>query len=134
MVIYRPGIGTLQGSANLVPNSVTLTAAASITAPALVNIASNFTFSPASAAAGLAANGFVSKDVLAGESATVFLTGIMEGLAGLTGQQVFLSDTSPGGITETPPSIGSGDFVQQVGIGLSATAMFFLPGQMDGPL
>jgi hypothetical protein len=109
-------------------------ASTAITAPALVNIASNFTVGPANAATGLAANGYITDSVASGGMVTVFFSGTIEGLSGLTGAPVFLSHTSPGAVTETPPAIGSGDYVQQVGVGLSDTTMSFSAAPMNGPL
>ena len=127
---------TLQAIANLAANttSVPLVASENITAPALVSISSGFTISHANAATGAVANGFILTSVSSGSSVGVFGAGLITGLSGLTGGPVWLSYSTPGGVTQTPPSLGSGNYVQQIGMAFSSSSVVFNPGQMNGPL
>jgi hypothetical protein len=52
----------------------------------------------------------------------------IKGLAGLTPGAIYYLDTSPGLITDTPPS-GSGNLLQEVGVAVSATELLFNPKQ-----
>ena len=108
-------------------------AATNLTAPALVNISSAFQVQYANAATGLPANGYITASVTSGNLGLVFYAGLLSGLSGLTGGNVFLSASSPGGVTSTPPS-GSGQYVQAVGVALSSGSIIFIPGAMNGPL
>lgn len=119
---------------NIVPNTATLQASQNITAPALVNISSSFTIAYADATSGLPANGFVTSSVTMGSFGQVFLSGQLSGLLGLSGGPVFLSSTIGGGVSNTPPSPGSGQYVQQVGVAVASGAINFNPGIMNGPL
>lgn len=75
------------------------------------------------------ADGYVAAATTSGNSATVYLDGINDQLSGLTpGTRMFLSDTTPGGLTDTPPTT-SGSVVQYVGKALSATELAFEPGE-----
>lgn len=70
---------------------------------------------------GKRAHGFVTAGVLNGGDATVHFEGHVAGLAGLTpGAAMFLSATTPGGVTNDPPDAG-GNIVQGLGIAISAT-------------
>ena len=102
-------------------------ASASMTGPALVNIGSSFQVGYANGATGKAANGYIANSVTSGNPATVYFSGLVTGQSGLTPGPVFLSPSSPGGVTQTPPASGSGDYVQQVGMAVSATAYLFQP-------
>jgi hypothetical protein len=77
--------------------------------------------------AGREAHGFVAAAVNSGSNATVYLSGVITGLSGLTPGVVFLSET-PGAATSTVPTT-SGSFVQKVGVATSATTMVFNPGE-----
>lgn len=73
---------------------------------------------------GLETVGFVLTSVALGADATVYFSGRITGLSSLTiGSRQYM-DTTPGGITETPPST-SGNVVQCVGIALTATTIDF---------
>ena len=77
--------------------------------------------------AGKEANGFVLSAVIQDGNATVYFEGTDNQLAAMTpGVAMYLS-TTPGGVTDTPPS-GSGNVVQRVGRSLSATELTFEPG------
>lgn len=116
------------------PPSPMMQASQNITAPALVNVSSTFQIAPANAAAGLPANGYVTASVTSGAFGQVFFAGLVSGLSGLAGGTVFLSPSSPGGVTQTPPASGSGNYVQPVGFAVSSGSFIFNPGSMNGPL
>jgi hypothetical protein len=80
-------------------------------------------------ALGKRAVGFVSAAVSSGATATVNFEGTIAGLSGLVpGDTYFLSATTPGAITNTPPS-ASGSIVQSVGVAISDTELSFEPGE-----
>lgn len=73
------------------------------------------------------ADGFVLSAVTSGNNATVYFEATNNQLSSLTGGSVyFLSGSSPGGSTATPPST-SGYIVQKVGKSVSATEINFEP-------
>lgn len=74
------------------------------------------------------AEAFVKDTVLTGEDVAVYFAGnVITGLSALTqGGLLFLSET-PGGVTHTPITAGTGKISQQVGQALSATSMIFQP-------
>lgn len=75
---------------------------------------------------GKEAQGYVEAAVTAGQSATVYFEGTIDGLTGLTaGARQYLS-TTPGAVTATAPS-ASGNVVQYVGRATSTTAIAFEP-------
>lgn len=115
------------------PNAV-LVAAEAITGPALVNISSTFQVRHANAATGLPANGYITGSVASSGNATVYFSGLITGLTGLTGGPAFLSDVTPGAIAAAPAASGSGHFAQPVGVAISATSIIFNPGTMNGPV
>ena len=72
---------------------------------------------------GKEANGFVLSAVTSGQNALVYFEGQNTQLTGKTvGTRQYLSSSTPGATTETPPS-GSGNVVQYLGTAFSATAM-----------
>ncbi len=72
--------------------------------------------------------GFVLSAVTSGNPATVYFDGTNTGLSSLTvGSRYFLSATTPGAITTTPPAT-AGHIVQFVGIATSATTLSFTRG------
>lgn len=77
----------------------------------------------AAAAGGKIMEGYVLAAVASGAQATVYTSGVVSGLSGLTGGTVYyLSDSTAGGVTATCPT-GSGKTVQRVGVALSATTL-----------
>lgn len=75
------------------------------------------------------ANGFVLSAVTAPAAATVYFEGTNTQVSGLTGGTVvYLSASTPGGVTATPPS-GSGNIVQVVGKAISTTEISFEAAQ-----
>ncbi len=77
----------------------------------------------ADAALSRVAHGFAKEAVGSGNTATVILVGVIEGLSGLTpGATQYLGDD--GAATETAPTAG---IVQEVGVAASATEMTFAP-------
>lgn len=136
-VIDRQGQGThyVPASATGGPTAIiSLVASTNLVAPALVHIAADFTIAYASAASNLPADGVILANVAMGVAGTVYLGGVINGLSALTGGELFLSASSPGGWTATPPTVGSGHYVQSVGFAISATSAFFLPALINGPL
>jgi len=72
--------------------------------------------------------GFVRQTYLSGSTATVQLDGTNDQLSGLTpGAIYFLSATTPGGVTVTPPTT-SGQLVQPVVVALTATTARWITG------
>jgi hypothetical protein len=83
------------------------------------------------AAAGNAARGYVEDNVTAPANVDVYFDGTNASLSGLTvGDQYFLDDTTPGGITNTAP-VGANKIIQSVGWAISATE---IPTQFGQPI
>lgn len=82
------------------------------------------------ATAGKEAHGFVLSAYTSGQSATVYPEeNVISGLTGLTpGARQFLSASTAGALTATPPS-ASANVVQEVGVALSTTEVMFRPQQ-----
>ena len=80
----------------------------------------------ADASSGVApANGFVLEAYLATETATVYFSGLIGSLSGLTPGPHFLS-TTPGASNQVAPAV-SGNIVQRIGVALNSTTVFFNP-------
>lgn len=78
----------------------------------------------ASGTGGLQADGFVLSAVASGATATVWLEGLNNAMTGLTiGSTHYL--VASGGISVTPPAIAAGVVIQEVGVALSATSVWF---------
>ena len=75
-----------------------------------------------------AAIGFVQSGITAAATGTAYFgSGMITGLSSLTpGAKYYLSATTPGGITATKPS-GAGDIIQQIGVAVSTTELYFEP-------
>jgi hypothetical protein len=99
-----------------------LTAAENLTAGDYIYIDGSGEVRLASAAAaGNAAIGYVEDTVLATNTVDVYFDGTNAALTGLTvGDQYFLSDTTPGGVTNTAP-VGANKIIESVGWAISAT-------------
>lgn len=102
----------------------TIIAGEALSAGNLVSIQSGGAFK-ADASAGKPAHGFVLASYASGATATVYFEGTCGGLSGLTLGPVFLSPTTPGAVTNTPPVSGSGKLQQAVGLAVSTTAINF---------
>ena len=74
-------------------------------------------------AAGKEAVGFVLAAVNQNSLAAVYFEGTITGLSGLIPSRMYLS-TTPGAVTVTPPS-NTGNVVQYIGYGVSATELSF---------
>lgn len=71
--------------------------------------------------AGKRAHGYVLVPVVSGSSGTVYFEGANTALSGLTGgEDQFLSATTPGAVTSTPPTT-SGYLLQRLGVATGAT-------------
>jgi hypothetical protein len=75
-------------------------------------------------AAGKEAHGFVLASVLSGAAATVYFEGTNGHVTGQSPGTVYLSASTPGAGTNTPPS-GTGKVVQRIGFATAATAVNF---------
>lgn len=112
------------------PTTITVVASEALAAGAFVNLwnnsnASNVRNADASAGAGKKADGFVLAAVSSGQNATVYTAGLNTALSGLTADSdYFLSATTPGGVTTTPPTT-AGQIWQPLGKATSATALAF---------
>jgi hypothetical protein len=83
----------------------------------------------ADAATNKRADGFVLAAVTATENATVYFEGTNNQLSALTGgTPMFLSGTTPGAATATPPSTST-YIVQEIGKAISATEITFEPSK-----
>lgn len=71
--------------------------------------------------AGKEATGFVLDAVSATQPVKVYFEGTNTGVTGVTAGAVFLSSTA-GGFTATPPST-TGNVIQKIGVGISATSI-----------
>jgi hypothetical protein len=77
------------------------------------------------------AHGFVLSGFASGVIATVYLSSINTQVSGLTpGARLYLSTTA-GAITQTPPTITSGNMIQFVGFAASSTSFNF---EYDSPI
>lgn len=123
-------IASFNAGSGSVP-SATIVAGEALTAGNLVNIYSDAgTFKVRQADADIAgeeAHGYVTSSVSSGANATVYFSGIITGLSGLSPGIVYLSSTA-GGVTNTAPST-SGKTVQKVGVAVSATSIAFFLGE-----
>jgi len=74
-----------------------------------------------------AAIGFVLAGISAAATGTAYFgSGIISGLSGLTpGSKYYLSTTA--GTIDTAKPTGTGDIIQQIGVALSATELYFEP-------
>ncbi|GLY32127.1 hypothetical protein [Kineosporia sp. NBRC 101731] len=79
-------------------------------------------------AAGKRAWGYTQQGAASGGTVTVWFGGANSSVSGLTaGADVFLSASTPGGVTSTAPT-GASQVVQRVGVAGSATAFMFAAG------
>lgn len=112
------------------PDTAVVVTSANLTAGQLVqvyNVTGTATCRPADGSTtGKEANGFVLANSTSGGNATVYFSGLITGLTGLTPGKQFLSDTTPGASVATAPTT-AGHTCQQVGVAVSATAMQFHP-------
>ncbi|MBF0162756.1 MAG: hypothetical protein HQL88_10770 [Magnetococcales bacterium] len=76
---------------------------------------------------GKRAHGFIKASPTAGQSVDVYLDGTNDSLTSLTvGSRYFLSATTPGAATATPPA-ATGNLVQYLGTALATTKIAFRP-------
>lgn len=86
----------------------------------------------ADAATAKAAHGYVLAGVTLGGNASVYITGLNNQLTGLTnGAKVYLSASTPGAATVTPPAETTGYINQVLGVAASTTALRF---EFDDPI
>lgn len=130
LLAYQPQANLV--FANPPPAVIALTASETIAAAGLVNVWSNsgaFAIRNANGSVGIAsgqeAHGFINTGVTVGQMVQVHFAGLLNGLSGLTPGPAYL-DATPGNVTSTPLS-APGDVSQQVGIAVSATAIWFAP-------
>lgn len=103
----------------LIPASENLTAGDFVN----IHVASGTKVRKADASASKEAHGFVLANVVSPANATVFFEGRNTAVTGRTaGARQFLSDTTPGGVTETAPT-ASGRLVQVLGVATSTTTI-----------
>jgi len=113
--------------AGIEANTVILPAYESLNAGDFVNIFvdtdSTVKIRKADASTNKPAHGYVLTAVAAGENVTVYFDGHNTQLTGLTpGQVYFLSATTPGGVSATPPNT-SGYIAQRLGVAVSDTTI-----------
>ena len=111
--------------------SITVEEAGGLSAGDLVNIFDNAGAKVrlADASNGRIAHGFVKSAFLNAAAATVYKEGTNDQLTGLTpGSPQYLSATTPGAVTATPPS-ATGQVVQKVGTAFSASDLDWEPSQ-----
>lgn len=77
---------------------------------------------------GKEANGYVLAGVSSGANATVYFDDEITGLSSLTPGTRYYLHTTPGQLTDTPPS-ATGNVVQCVGVAVSATSIIFEAGE-----
>lgn len=83
----------------------------------------------ADASNGRRAHGFVLSSSTSPNNATVYMSGDITGLSSLTpGSPYYVSAATAGAATATSPT-GTGNFTQEIGIAVSATAISFNPQQ-----
>lgn len=105
----------------------TATASGALSAGNIINFDSTGAARVADCSNGRVADGFVLASVLNGASASVYLSGRITGLSGLTpGATYFLS--TGGGISTTAPTT-AGNTWQEIGRAVSTTELEFRPGR-----
>ena len=83
----------------------------------------------ADASNGRRAHGFVLSSSTSPNNATVYMSGDITGLSSLTpGTAYYVSASTAGAATATSPT-GTGNYTQEIGIAVSATAISFNPQQ-----
>lgn len=113
----------------ITPDQISGTSNGAITAKDMCYVEAAGTIARSTAAAGTpkGAMGWALTSVATGQPITIQLEGKIVGLSALTvGSTYFLSNTTPGGITTTPPS-ATGELWQPIGQALSATVLNFEP-------
>jgi hypothetical protein len=115
----------------VIADATTMTASELIAAGALINVFDSgggvFRVRNADASTtGKEAMGFVLAGIANGASGTVFFEGENTGVTALTPGPLYLSDSTPGAVTATPPTT-AGHVVQRVGHAYTASAMQFHP-------
>ena len=111
-------------------SSKSIAASENMTAPCLVNIHNStgqkVRYADASAAsAAKQAMGFIKDSVVSPANVNVYFEGEIPGFVGLVpGAVYYLSDTTPGGITNTPLT-AAGRILQRVGVATSDTTLDF---------
>lgn len=83
----------------------------------------------ADAATGKRAHCFTLDAVTSGNNATCFFEGKNNSLTGVTPATMYLSATTPGGFQTSEPT-GSGQYSQQIGIGVAADTINFEPSRV----
>ncbi len=66
--------------------------------------------------------GYATAAIAANQTGSIMFDDLNGGLTGLTTGDVYLSATTPGGVTSTPPT-GAGKIVQRLGVATSATTI-----------
>lgn len=113
----------------ITPDQKAGTSNGAITAKDLVYMEAAGTIARASAAAGTPhrCDGWATTSVATGQPVIMQLEGKISGLTGLVaGTKYFLSNTTAGGLTATPPS-ATGEMWQYVGTAMSTTELNFEP-------
>lgn len=114
------------------PQTKLIASSENMTAPAIVNIHNSTgqkaRYADAStAAAAKQAHGFILASVVSPADATVYFEGEISGFVGLTpGAVYYLSDTTPGGVVDTPVTT-AGRILQRIGVATSDTTIDFEP-------
>jgi hypothetical protein len=111
----------------------TIAASEALTAGDFVNIYDNAgtrNVRKADASNGREANGFVLANVANAANATVYISGLNNAVTGVTIGRRYLSATTPGASTATPPSAASQTY-QTLGYAVSTTGILF---EYDAPI
>ncbi|RLE64922.1 MAG: hypothetical protein DRJ47_06505 [Thermoprotei archaeon] len=112
--------------AGMMENTINLPAYEDLSAGDFVNIfddSGTAKVRKADASSNKPAHGYVLSSAAAGDNVTVHFDGHNTQLTGLTpGTYYFLSDTTPGGVTDTPPST-SGCIAQRLGVAINSTTI-----------
>lgn len=133
-VVLTKSDGTLDLSimpTGIGPDTATITASEGLAAGDLVNVWNDSGTEKVrkadATAEGKEAHGFVLSAFAGAAAALVYFEGKITGLSSLTpGARYYLSASSPGVLTATPPS-SAGNVVQYVGTAVSATVLSFEP-------
>jgi hypothetical protein len=73
-------------------------------------------------------NGFVLDAVVSGVDGLVYFENTNTSLSGLTAGDAYFLSTTPGSVSNTPPT-GSGNVVQKIGVAVASTEITFEPTQ-----
>ena len=79
------------------------------------------------------AHGITLNAASAGQPIHILLLGLFNFGGSVTPGQMYYLSTTPGGLSTTPPAVGSSELVQPVGFGVDTNSIFFNPSTYTEP-